>query len=176
MGRTIYPPQQDLLNASLIQSGQTRIHQPEFLWNPRDDPRLRLPSIPTVTCHQALALKSCGVSGVNLGWIWWNPSPVDVTFSWHDKNSPQRFSVFPERLGEGRFLGAVSLSSLTWLAWFKLLNLNLLDLTCLTWTCWPKLSWLDFLDLTWVSYLLDLLKVLDLLNLLALLTLLNLTC
>lgn len=34
MGRTIYPPQQDLFNASLIQSGQTRIHQPEFLWNP----------------------------------------------------------------------------------------------------------------------------------------------
>jgi len=41
--------------------------------------------------------------------------------------------VFPERLGEGRFLGAVSLSSMTSLAWFKLLNLNLLDLTCLTW-------------------------------------------
>ena len=56
---------------------------------------------------------------------------------------------FPERLGEGRFLGAVSLSSLTWLAWFKLLNLNLLDLTCLTWTCLTKtfLTWLSWLDL-----------------------------
>ena len=27
---------------------------------------------------------------------------------------------FPERLGEGRFLGAVSLSSMTWLAWPQL--------------------------------------------------------
>ena len=58
-------------------------------------------------------------------------------------------AFFPERLGEGRFLGAVSLSSLTWLAWFKLLNLNLLDLTCLTWTCLTKtfLTWLSWLDL-----------------------------
>ena len=28
--------------------------------------------------------------------------------------------VFPERLGEGRFLGAMSLSSMTWLAWLQL--------------------------------------------------------
>ena len=64
-----------------------------------------------------------------------------VTFIYH--------LFFPERLGEGRFLGAVSLSSLTWLAWFKLLNLNLLDLTCLTWTCLTKtfLTWLSWLDL-----------------------------
>ena len=67
--------------------------------------------------------------------------------------NPYSFSTahpfFPERLGEGRFLGAVSLSSLTWLAWFKLLNLNLLDLTCLTWTCLTKtfLTWLSWLDL-----------------------------
>ena len=55
---------------------------------------------------------------------------------------------FPERLGEGRFLGAVSLSSmtwtfLTWLAWLELAWLDFLDLTYFTW-----LSWLDFLDLT----------------------------
>ena len=63
--------------------------------------------------------------------------------------STSPFPFFPERLGEGRFLGAVSLSSLTWLAWFKLLNLNLLDLTCLTWTCLTKtfLTWLSWLDL-----------------------------
>ena len=65
------------------------------------------------------------------------------------QNIPLRPWIFPERLGEGRFLGAVSLSSLTWLAWFKLLNLNLLDLTCLTWTCLTKtfLTWLSWLDL-----------------------------
>jgi len=55
----------------------------------------------------------------------------DTTWSWICLFDAWIF--FPERLGEGRFLGAVSPSSLTWLAWFKLLNLNLLDLTCLTW-------------------------------------------
>ena len=94
----------------------------------------------------------------------WNPKNCERSLSYHLRSHPvppfygckiwcfwniRDFCVFPERLGEGRFLGAVSPSSLTWLAWFKLLNLNLLDLTCLTWTCLTKtfLTWLSWLDL-----------------------------
>ena len=103
-------------------------------------------------------------------------------YSIGDGKKSQATPVFPERLGEGRFLGAVSLSSMTSLAWFKLLNLNLLDLTCLTWTCLTKtflisLSWLDLGKLlTWLAkptcftWLAKLTCLTDLFNWLALLT------
>ena len=67
-------------------------------------------------------------------------------------NLKELLHFFPERRVEGRFLGAVSLSSMTSLAWFKLLNLNLLDLTCLTKTFLISLSWLDLGKLlTWLA-------------------------
>ena len=58
------------------------------------------------------------------------------------------------RLGEGRFLGAVSLSSI-YLAWLDKVALNWLP-SYLTWLSWLKLSWLDLLDLaglTWFIWL-----------------------
>ena len=97
------------------------------------------------------ALKTDQEEEVQVGWFR-KPKPHGDSQRLEERLSDAvnlSFFLFPERLGEGRFLGAVSLSSLTWLAWFKLLNLNLLDLTCLTWTCLTKtfLTWLSWLDL-----------------------------